>query len=255
MDRNKAIELIKARTLGCLTKDEDAEFNEYMESGEDFPWDILGEYQNLTAMLPILLKVEVPDPELKDNIARKLYKIIQELKTKQQAELAPVAETEPETPEAEPETPEAEPEIETEKEEEEVLTEESIKFSTKDGSTLSESDLSPESSENKLDLAPTEQMVEEKSAQEKTEKIVDDKIERQRTIEYIDTYHKEEMAALKEANKKNKLFSIILFGISLILLAVVYFLLSSDISSNKEEIENKIGFDGSQTILKDENLT
>ncbi|RKY92221.1 MAG: hypothetical protein DRQ13_10600, partial [Ignavibacteriae bacterium] len=155
----------------------------------------------------------------------------------------------------EPETPEAEPEIETEKEEEEVLTEESIKFSTKDGSTLSESDLSPESSENKLDLAPTEQMVEEKSAQEKTEKIVDDKIERQRTIEYIDTYHKEEMAALKEANKKNKLFSIILFGISLILLAVVYFLLSSDISSNKEEIENKIGFDGSQTILKDENLT
>ena len=248
MDRNKAIELIKARTLGCLTKDEDAEFNEYMESGEDFPWDILGEYQNLTAMLPILLKVEVPDPELKDNIARKLYKIIQELKAKQQAELAPVAETEPETPEAEPE-------IETEQEEEEVLTEESIKFSTEDGSTLSESDLSPESSENKLDLAPTEQIVEEKSAQEKTEKIVDEKIERQRTIEYIDTYHKEEMAALKEANKKNKLFSIILFGISLILLAVVYFLLSSDISSNKEEIENKIGFDGSQTILKDENLT
>ena len=248
MDRNKAIELIKARTLGCLTKDEDAEFNEYMESGEDFPWDILGEYQNLTAMLPILLKVEVPDPELKDNIARKLYKIIQELKAKQQAELAPVAETEPETPEAEPE-------METEQEEEEVLTEESIKFSTEDGSTLSESDLSPESSENKLDLAPTEQIVEEKSAQEKTEKIVDEKIERQRTIEYIDTYHKEEMAALKEANKKNKLFSIILFGISLILLAVVYFLLSSDISSNKEEIENKIGFDGSRTILKDENLT
>ena len=248
MDRNKAIELIKARTLGCLTKDEDAEFNEYMESGEDFPWDILGEYQNLTAMLPILLKVEVPDPELKDNIARKLYKIIQELKAKQQAELAPVAETEPETPEAEPE-------METEQEEEEVLTEESIKFSAEDGSTLSESDLSPESSENKLDLAPTEQIVEEKSAQEKTEKIVDEKIERQRTIEYIDTYHKEEMAALKEANKKNKLFSIILFGISLILLAVVYFLLSSDISSNKEEIENKIGFDGSRTILKDENLT
>jgi len=248
VDRNKAIELIKARTLGCLTKDEDAEFNEYMESGEDFPWDILGEYQNLTAMLPTLLKVEVPAPELKDNVARKLYKIIQELKAKQQAELTPVAETEPETPEAEPE-------IETEQEEEEVLTEEPIKFSTEDGSTLSESDLSPESSENKLDLAPTEQIVEEKSTQEKTEKIVDEKLDRQRTIEYIDTYHKEEMAALKEANKKNKLFSIILFGISLILSVVVYFLLSSDISSNKEEIENKIGFDESRTILKDENLT
>ncbi len=114
MDRNKAIDLIKAKTLGCLTKDEDAEFKEYMENGEDFPWDVLGEYQNLTAMLPILLQLEVPDSELKDNVARKLYKIIEELKAKQQAEVTPVPETE---------TVEAEPQFETTQDEEKALPE------------------------------------------------------------------------------------------------------------------------------------
>ena len=247
MDRNKAIDLIKAKTLGCLAKDEDAEFKEYMESGEDFPWDVLGEYQNLTAMLPILLQLEVVDPEIKDNVARKLYKIIEELKAKQQAELTPVPETE---------TAETEPESETEQEVEKAITEEPIKFSVDDDSLLREPDLSLASSENTLDLPLAEQDVEEKRRREKVENIVDEKLERQKTIEYIDTYHKEEMAALEGASKKNKLFSIILFVISLILLAVVYFLLSADISSNKEEIEKfKIGFDEFHTVLQDENLS
>jgi len=252
VDRNKAIDLIKAKTLGCLTKDEDAELKEYMESGEDFPWDALGEYQNLTATLPILLQVEVPDPELKDNVARKLYKIIEELKAKQQAELTPVPDTETET-----ETTEAEPEIETEQEEKEkdVLTEEPIKFSLEEGSTLSEPELSPESSDSTLDLAPAEQIVEEKSGREKVEKIVDEKLERQRTIEYIKSYYKEEAASQEGAIKKTKLFSIILFVVLIILLAVVYFLLSSEISSNKEEIDNlKIGLHEFRTTLQDENL-
>lgn len=246
MDRNKAIELIKAKTLGCLTKDEETEFKEYIENSEDFPWDVLGEYQNLTSMLPILLKLEIPDSELKDNVARKLYKIIEELNAKQQAEVTPVPETE---------TVEAEPELETKQEEEKALPEEPVKFSIDDGSSLSEPDLSPVSSENALDLPLAEQDVEEKSGKEKVEKIIDEKLERQRTIEYIDTHHKEEMAVLEGASKRNKLFSIILFVISLILLGVVYFLLSSEISSNREEIEKlKIGFDGSHTILQDENL-
>jgi len=251
VDRNKAIELIKARTLGCLTKDEDAEFKEYMENGEDFPWDVLGEYQNLTAMLPILLPLELPDSELKDNVARKLYKVLEELKAKQQAELTSVADTD-----TEPEPTEAEPEIETEKELEEILTEEPTKFSLEDSSTLSESDLSSESSDDStLDLAPAEPIAKERSGREKVEKIVDEKLDRQRTMEYIQSYYKEEAASQEGAIKKTKLFSIILFVVSLILLAVVYFLLSSEISSNKEEIDNlKIGFNESRMILQDDNL-
>lgn len=251
MDRKKAIDLIKAKTLGCLNKDENAELNEYMVSGEDFPWDALGEYQNLTAMLPVLLQLEVPDSELKDNVARKLYKILEELKAKQQAEITPV----PETAIDEDEIEEDEPELETEREVKEVLTEETIKFSVDGGSSLREPDLSVVSSEETLDSSLTEQKVEEKSGKEKVEKIGDEKLERQRAIEYIDNRYKEELAALEGASKKNKLFSIILFVISLILLIVVFFLLSSDISSNKEDIDKlKLGFNESHKILLDDNL-
>jgi len=228
VDRNKAIDLIKAKTLGCLNKDENAELNEYMVSGEDFPWDALGEYQNLTAMLPVLLQLEVPDAELKDNVARKLYKILEELKAKQQAEVTPVPETE---------TVVDEPELKTDREVDEVLTKETVKFSVDEDSTSSELDLSAISSEDTLDLSLAEEKVGEKSGKEKVEKIVDEKLERQRTIKYIDNYHKNEIAALEGANKKHKLFSIILFVVSLILLGLVYFLLSSEISSNKEEID------------------
>jgi hypothetical protein len=251
VDRNKAIDLIKAKTLGCLNKDENAELNEYMVSGEDFPWDALGEYQNLTAMLPVLLQLEVPDAELKDNVARKLYKILEELKAKQQAEITPV----PENAIDENEIEEDEPELETEREMEEVLTEETVKFSVDGGSSLEEPDLSVASSEETLDLSLAEQKVEEKSGKEKVEKIGDEKLERQRTIEYIDNRYKEEIAALEGASKKNKLFSIILFVISLILLIVVFFLLSSDISSNKEDIDKlKLGLNESHTVMLDKIL-
>ena len=201
-------------------------------------------------MLPILLPLEAPDSELKDNVARKLYKIIEELKAKQQAELTPVADTETKTTEAIPEA-----EIETKQDDDEDLAEEPIKFSLGDDSTLSESDLSSESSESTLDIEQAEQIVEDKRGKEKVEKIVDEKLERQRTMEYIQSYYKEETATHESAIKKTKLFSIILFVVSLILLAVVYFLLSSEISSNKEEIDNlKISFDDYRTNLPDNNL-
>jgi hypothetical protein len=253
VDRNKAIDLIKAKTLGCLNKDENAELNEYMVSGEDFPWDALGEYQNLTAMLPVLLQLEVPDAELKDNVARKLYKILEELKAKQKAEVTPVPETK--TVIDEPEIAEDEPELKTDREVDEVLTKEIVKFSVDEDSTSSELDLSAISSEDTLDLSLAEEKVGEKSGKEKVEKIVDEKLERQRTIEYIDNYHKNEIAALEGANKKHKLFSIILFVVSLILLGLVYFLLSSEISSNKEEIDKfHSRLYESHTILLDDNL-
>jgi len=251
VDRKKAIDLIKAKTLGCLNKDENAELKEYMESGEDFPWDVLGDYQNLTAMLPILLQLEVPDSELKDNVARKIYKVLEGLKAKQKAEITPV----PETTIDEHEIEEDKPELETEREVEDVLTEETIKFSADGDSSLSEPDLSMVSPEETLDLSLAEQKVEKKSGKEKVEMIGDEKLERQRTIEYIDKRFKEEFAALEGASKKNKLFSIILFVILFILLIVVFFLLSSDISSNKEDIDKlKLGLNRSHSIMLDENL-
>lgn len=244
MDKNKAIDLIKAKSLDCLTKAEDTELKEYMESGDDFPWDVLGEYQNLSAMLPLLLQVEMPESELKDNVARKLYKILEELKAKQQAEI---------TPESETKALESEPEIISEPTDEKSLPEETVKFSLGGKNPPKEEEITTEPVDEITDLKITEHEVENKISPGKTEEIIDEKLERQKTIEYVKSYFKEEMNDIKDANKKNKLFSIILFAVLLVLLVVVYFLLSSDISSNKEQID-KLGFNEPNIILQDDSL-
>ena len=244
MDKNKAIDLIKAKTLGCLTKEEDAEFNEYMKNATDFPGDAIGEYQNLTAMLPILLQLEVPAPELKDNVARKLYKILEELKAKKQAESKP---------EPEIESAKTEPEIVTEAKLDESLPEEPVKFNLGDSKLQTEPDLSSVTTEDLTEISLEEGKIDTKSITGRDEGIVDEKLERQKTLEYVNSYYKEEMNALKKANKKNKLFSIILFAILLVLLGVAYFLLSSEIGSNKEQLD-KLGFNQSHTIFQENYL-
>ncbi|MCH6574331.1 MAG: hypothetical protein IH795_03865, partial [Bacteroidetes bacterium] len=64
------MELLQAKALGCLDPEDDALFTKLMKEDENFPWQELGHYQNLVAFLPTLLEIEVPDREVKDNIAR-----------------------------------------------------------------------------------------------------------------------------------------------------------------------------------------
>ena len=59
--------------------------NEYFQTGNDFPWQELGEYQNLAALLPAILNIETPGPELKDKVARKLYRIKNEKRSKKKS--------------------------------------------------------------------------------------------------------------------------------------------------------------------------
>jgi anti-sigma-K factor RskA len=79
-------ELLFAYSLGCLDKEELQELNEYFQTENDFPWQELGEYQNLVALLPAILNVETPGPELKDKVARKLYRIKNERRPKKTSE-------------------------------------------------------------------------------------------------------------------------------------------------------------------------
>jgi anti-sigma-K factor RskA len=79
-------ELLFAYSLGCLDKEELLELNEYFQTENDFPWQELGEYQNLVALLPAILNVETPGPELKDKVARKLYRIKNERRPKKTSE-------------------------------------------------------------------------------------------------------------------------------------------------------------------------
>ena len=57
---------------------------EQLDSSEDFNIQALGEYQNLASLLPLILTIEYPDPQLKDNVAKKLYRLKDEIKAQRQ---------------------------------------------------------------------------------------------------------------------------------------------------------------------------
>ncbi len=79
--RQEAAELIYAGVLGCLDRADQSKLTEYINAGGELPSN-LGEFQNIAAMLPIILQAENPDPELKDKVARKLYRIKDEIREK-----------------------------------------------------------------------------------------------------------------------------------------------------------------------------
>lgn len=67
--------LLHAFALGCLEREDYDQMMDYFKSNQDYPWQELGEYQNLVALLPSFLDIEVPDSRVKDMVARKLYRL------------------------------------------------------------------------------------------------------------------------------------------------------------------------------------
>jgi RNA polymerase sigma-70 factor, ECF subfamily len=70
---NEIVERIYPFVLGCLDYKETLDTINAFRSMENFPWRMLGEYQNLTAHLPVILEVEKPPLNLKDKITAHLY--------------------------------------------------------------------------------------------------------------------------------------------------------------------------------------
>ncbi len=68
-------DLLFAYTLGCLDKEDLLKFEDFLKNSDDVPEQQLGEYQNLTALLPTILNIETPSAKAKDKVARKLYRI------------------------------------------------------------------------------------------------------------------------------------------------------------------------------------
>jgi hypothetical protein len=77
-------DLIYAYSLGCLDNEELQRLREHFDSGEELNIQELGEFQNLASLLPSILKIENPDPQLKDNVAKKLYRLKDEIKAQRQ---------------------------------------------------------------------------------------------------------------------------------------------------------------------------
>jgi RNA polymerase sigma-70 factor (ECF subfamily) len=75
-------------TLGSLDKEDLLWFNKHFIASSDPgqvreenpAWKELGEYQNLVSLLPAILNFEDPPAKIKNNIARKLYRMREELK-------------------------------------------------------------------------------------------------------------------------------------------------------------------------------
>jgi hypothetical protein len=81
-DKNDYYEFLYAYSLGCLDEEDLINLKNFIKSNEDYYWQELGEFQNLSSLLPSILPVEKPDPEVKDKVARKLYRIRNEIKAK-----------------------------------------------------------------------------------------------------------------------------------------------------------------------------
>jgi len=79
-------EIISAFAAGCIDKANFVQFKDYINSGGELPISELGELQNIVSMIPIILDVEQPDPAIKDNVAKKLIGLKEEIKTKIQEE-------------------------------------------------------------------------------------------------------------------------------------------------------------------------
>jgi len=73
-------DFIYAYCLGCLDREDLYSFIDQLNSAGDINMQELGEFQNLVALLPGILKMELPDLQVKDKVARKLYRIKNEVK-------------------------------------------------------------------------------------------------------------------------------------------------------------------------------
>jgi anti-sigma-K factor RskA len=66
--------MIQAYSLGCLKPEEIRQIRKFSRNDPDFNFKELGKYQNLTALLPSSLPLEIPDHSVKEKLARKLYR-------------------------------------------------------------------------------------------------------------------------------------------------------------------------------------
>lgn len=75
-------EMIAGFAAGCMDKDNFVQFKDYLAAGGELPENELGDLQNIISMIPVILDLEQPDPAIKDNIAKKLISLKDEIKTR-----------------------------------------------------------------------------------------------------------------------------------------------------------------------------
>ena len=198
MEKKKLIELIKLEVLDCLNNADAETLRLSKEVDSDFPWKELGEYQNLAALLPVALPIEFPVSELKDKVALKLYNMRDEIKAKLDAK---------KTPEEVPVLQEVEEEI---VEEEIQLDEINI--------IEQEEPVAQVTVANKFEQ---KRIAEEVKADLRSKVTFDKELVEKTVKEYLKFHFEPELKSINAGIKRNLIISIVLFAISLILIAIL----------------------------------
>ena len=239
MSLAQAKDLIQAKALGCLDEEEEKLFAKLLEE-DDFPWQELGQYQNLVAFLPTLLDIENPDKEVKDNIARKLYEYGEKIKVEEETEN--VAESENQLEDSLNEIKEEGVVIEEEPDiiPPGVAVEENYQedvqpikkgISFKDHGVLQGPLSKPEGLAKK---PPVTQL--NKSEQPPLSGLPKKETDKRRVKSYVSKIPPVIEQPEEKSNKMN-ILAIIISVIALLLMLVLYFMMSADIRENQNEIQ------------------
>jgi hypothetical protein len=82
MEDQPVHEMIAAFAVGCMDKANYIQVKDYLDAGGELPERELGEMQNIVSMIPVILDLEAPAPEIKDMVAKKLIGLKDEIKAK-----------------------------------------------------------------------------------------------------------------------------------------------------------------------------
>jgi len=199
MEKKKLIELIKLEVLDCLNKADEETLRLSKEVDSDFPWKELGEYQNLAALLPVALPIEFPVSELKDKVALKLYNMRDEIKAKLDAKKIPK-------------------EIPVLQEVEEQIVEEEIQLD-EINIIAEEKEVPQVTVANKFEQ---KRIAEEVKADLRSKVTFDKELVEKTVKEYLKFHFEPELKSINAGIKRNLIISIVLFVISLILIAILF---------------------------------
>jgi hypothetical protein len=235
-------ELLQAKALGCLDPEDDALITKLMKEDENFPWQELGHYQNLVAFLPTILEIEIPEPEVKDNVARKLYELGEKVKARKEEE------------EVKQNTIAEEPELDKIEEDGFILEEEPIEKAdipevtedpvnvgkTNSGILIKEhgAPLQKPLSDGKKVIQEPLMKKQQGAPQTKTSRTHPKKEFEQKSDEsYFSKFSSGSRVGESSTSKSGLILTIILFAVTLLALLFVYFTLSSDIQENRDKID------------------
>ncbi len=73
--KNEIVEQIYPFALGCLSYEEQLNTFNRFKASEPFPWKLLAEYQNLAALLPVILDPEKPAEAVDEKILSRIYEL------------------------------------------------------------------------------------------------------------------------------------------------------------------------------------